>query len=193
MQATLWPCANIGKRGPQKPCLICRVSTSRACPKPLVNRGQLRHDHGLDPPLVHWLPEARAALALDRNLALANAIIGRGKIFVGRAEETEAHVNEALRLSPRDTVAYIWMTTACVAKNHLGSWEQASWFRRAIEANRNHPLAFFLLAASLAQLGRLGEARSAVQAGLALNPAYRLPRPHRLGGDERRPHVSRPA
>src|ERR1700729_3179703 len=49
------------------------------------------------------------ALALDRNLAHAHSIIGRAKIFVGRAEETEAYVAEALRLSPRDTMAYIWM------------------------------------------------------------------------------------
>jgi hypothetical protein len=40
-----------------------------------------------------------------------------------------------------------------MAKNHLGSWEQAAaWFRLAIEANRNYPLAFFQLAAALAQL-----------------------------------------
>ena len=30
--------------------------------------------------------------------------VGRGKIFVGRAEETEAQIAEALRLSPRDTM-----------------------------------------------------------------------------------------
>ena len=82
-----------------------------------------------------------------------------------------------------------------MAKLHLGSWEQAvAWFRRAIEANRNYPHAYFSLAAALAQLGRLDEARSAVKAGLALNPSLRhLPRPRRLDGDERRPDVSGPA
>ena len=123
------------------------------------------------------IAECEHALALDRNLANAHAIIGLGKIFIGRAEETEAHVAEALRLSPRDTMAYIWMTIAGIAKNHLGSWEQAvAWFRRAIEANRNYPLAYFALAAALAQLGRLDEARSAVKAGLALNPAFTISR-----------------
>ena len=38
---------------------------------------------------------------LDRNLADAHAYIGLGKIFTGRAEEAEAHIGEALRLSPR--------------------------------------------------------------------------------------------
>ena len=35
-----------------------------------------------------------------------------GKIYTGRAEEAEAHIVEALRLSPRDTLAYIWMNFA---------------------------------------------------------------------------------
>jgi len=123
------------------------------------------------------IAECEHALELDRNLAEAHSIIGLGKIFVGRAEETEAHIAEAVRLSPRDTLAYIWLFIAGVAKNYLSSWEQAvGWFRRAIEANRNFPLAFFHLSAALAQLGRLDEARSAVKAGLALDPAFSISR-----------------
>ena len=56
--------------------------------------------------------ECEHALALDRNLADPHSFIGIGKIFIGRAEETEAHVVEALRVSPRDTMAYTWMTFA---------------------------------------------------------------------------------
>ena len=123
------------------------------------------------------IAECEHALALDRNLASAHSIIGYGKIYIGRAEETEAHIVEALRLSPRDTRAYLWMTNAGNAKNQLGSYEQAvAWFRQAIDANRNHPLTHFYLAAALAQIGRLDEARSAVKAGLALNPTYAISR-----------------
>ena len=117
------------------------------------------------------------ALELDRNLAFAHFDIGLAKVFMGRAEETEAHVVEALRLSPRDTLAYVWMHIAGMAKNQLGSWEQAvAWFRRSIEANRNYPAACFNLAAALAQLDRLDEARSVVKAGLALNPTHTVSR-----------------
>ena len=74
-------------------------------------------------------------------------------------------------------MAYVWMTYVGVAKNRLGSYEQAiAWFRRAIEANRNYPLTYFALAAALAQLGRPDEARSAVKGGLALNPAFSVSR-----------------
>jgi tetratricopeptide (TPR) repeat protein len=115
------------------------------------------------------------ALVLDRNLANAHSTIGFGKISIGRAQETESHIGEALRLSPRDTLAYIWMDIAGLAKLHLGSYEQAvAWWRRSNEANRNYPPAYFQLAAALAHLGRLDEARSAVKAGLALNPTYTI-------------------
>ena len=117
------------------------------------------------------------ALALDRNLAHAHSLIGLGEIYIGRAEETEAHIGEALRLSPRDAMAYIWMHIAGMAKNHLCLYEQAvAWSRRAIEANRNYPTANFFLGVALAELGRLDEARSAVKAGVALNPAFTISR-----------------
>jgi TolB-like protein/class 3 adenylate cyclase len=123
------------------------------------------------------IAECDHALALDRNLADAHSFIGLGKIFIGRAQETQAHIDEALRLSPRDTAAYAWMAVAGIANNHLGSYEQAvAWCRRAIEANRNYPEAYFHLAVALAQLDRPVEAYSAVNAGLALNPTFVLSR-----------------
>ena len=96
------------------------------------------------------------ALALDRNLATAHSAIGFGKIFIGRAEEAEAHIGEALRLSLRDTTAYIWINMAGLAKLHFGDYEQAvTWCRRSIEANRNFPSANFDLAAALVLLGSI--------------------------------------
>ena len=50
------------------------------------------------------IAECEQALALDRNLADAHGLIGLAKFFLGRGEETEAHIQEALRLSPRDTL-----------------------------------------------------------------------------------------
>ena len=123
------------------------------------------------------MAECEHALALDRNLADAHSLIGFGKIYVGRAEESEAHIIEALRLSPRDTLAYSWMNVAGLAKLHLSSHEQSvAWLRRAVEANRNYPAANFHLAAALALLDRVDEARSAVKAGLAFDPPFTISR-----------------
>jgi TolB-like protein/Flp pilus assembly protein TadD len=126
---------------------------------------------------VQGIAECERALALDRNLATAHAAIGSAKCSIGRAEETEAHVREALRLSPRDTFAYIWMLNAGYAKLLLGSDKEAvTQLRRSIEINRTYSNSHFWLAAALAHLDRLDEARSAVQAGLALDPTFTMRR-----------------
>jgi TolB-like protein/class 3 adenylate cyclase len=121
------------------------------------------------------IAEYERALALDRNMAGAHALIGQNKLFIGRAEETEAHVLEALRLSPRDPWAYIWRLTAGFAACLLGRNEEAaSWFRQSIEANRNFALCHFIYATALANTGRLKEARSEVAAGLALDRHFSI-------------------
>lgn len=121
------------------------------------------------------IAECERALALDRNLANAHGWIGRGKFHLGRAEETEAHIHEAFRLSPRDIFAYRWMMVMGIAKFWLGAdVEAVVWLRRSIEANRNFPFTHFFLAAVLASLGALDEARGAVQAGLSLDAGFTI-------------------
>ena len=89
------------------------------------------------------------ALALDPNLALAHAWIGAAKYFLGRGSESEIHIREMLRLSPRDTFAYAWMAVAGVVKLTLGSDEEAvTWLQRAVEANPSYPVAHFWLASA---------------------------------------------
>ena len=101
------------------------------------------------------IAELERALALDPNLATAHGDIGLAKIFVGRPEETEAQEKEALRLSPRDSFAWLWLHFAGAAKMALGANEEAvTLFRRSIENNRTNPLTRFFLAAALANLGR---------------------------------------
>jgi TolB-like protein len=123
------------------------------------------------------IAQCEHALALDRNLAPAHAVIGGAKAFLGRGEETEPHINEALRLSPRDIFAHRWMAMAGFAKAQLGADAEAVvWLRRAIDANRNSSLAHFALAATLAWLGGLDEARTVAQTGLALDPSFTIRR-----------------
>jgi TolB-like protein/Flp pilus assembly protein TadD len=123
------------------------------------------------------IAEFERALELDRNLARAHALIGLAKLFLGRGEETEPHVNEAFRLSPRDTFAPEWLTYVGTAKAQLGADAEAvSWMRRGLDANRNFSLAHFILGAALARLGELEQARAAIQAGLALDPKFTIHR-----------------
>jgi tetratricopeptide (TPR) repeat protein len=127
--------------------------------------------------VAQGIRECERALVLDHNLADAHGCIGMAKYFAGRAAETEAHVREALRLSPRDVFANRWMLFVGIAKSQLGKDTEAiGWLRRSIEANRNFPLAHFHLAEALALLGELDEARAAARAGLALDPGFNLRR-----------------
>ena len=123
------------------------------------------------------IAECERALALDRNLADAHGMIGLAKVYLGRSEETEAHIEEALRLSPRDTFSFRWLHFRALAKLQLGAdGEAIVWLRRSIETNRGYPLAHFHLAAALALTGQLDQARAAAQAGLALEPTFTVRR-----------------
>jgi TolB-like protein/Tfp pilus assembly protein PilF len=127
--------------------------------------------------VAQGIAECEHALVLNRNLAGAHALIGFAKILLGRGAETEPHINEAFRLSPRDTHADRWMLWVGNAKAHLNADSEAVvWLRRGLEANRNTSYAHFHLAAMLARLGELDEARAEVQAGLALDPSFTIRR-----------------
>ena len=121
--------------------------------------------------------EFERALELEPNLAQAHGQMGMAKIVLGRPEDTEAHIREALRLSPRDTFAHLWCTHAGLAKLIVGKLEEGeAWLRRSIETNPNNPMSHFYLACALVYLGRLPEARSEASVGLAINPAFNLAR-----------------
>lgn len=121
--------------------------------------------------------ECQRALALDRNLADAHVMLGIAKFYAGCGAETESHVNEALRLSPRDIFAFHWMSTAGFAKLQIeADAEAVTWFARGIEANRNFPNLHFGYAAALALRGRLDDAQAAAKTGLALDPTFTIRR-----------------
>jgi TolB-like protein/class 3 adenylate cyclase len=126
---------------------------------------------------AHGILECEHALSLDRNLANAHGWIGLAKYYLGRPEETEAHVHEALRLSPRDIFVHRWMMFVGIANVALSAdTEAVVWLRRSIEANRNYPLAHFHLAVALALRGSLDEARAAARVGLAFDPSFTIRR-----------------
>ena len=123
------------------------------------------------------IAECERALAIDPNLAAAHGAIGAFKAHIGRDEETEAHVREALRLSPRDGSVFLWLMFVGGANVNLGRYEEAIvWLNRSIEANRNNPLCHFHLAGTYTLLGRMEEACATARTGLALNPDFTVAR-----------------
>ncbi|MGA9850029.1 MAG: tetratricopeptide repeat protein, partial [Roseiarcus sp.] len=127
--------------------------------------------------IARGIEELERALAIDPNLATARAHIGGVHAYIDRAGETEAQVLEALRLSPRDRSAYAWLNHIGWSKACVGEFADAAlWFRRSIDVNHNNLFAYFNLAACLAHLGRIDEARREAEAGLAVAPNFTIRR-----------------
>jgi TolB-like protein/class 3 adenylate cyclase len=117
--------------------------------------------------------ECERTLSLNPSLASAHAMLGFAKYLVGKGEETESHVEEALRLSPLDSFAYLWMLFAGVAKIQADQYDAAAtWLRRSIEINTNSPWAHLHLGIALYLTGSLAEAKAEISTGLQLDPSF---------------------
>jgi tetratricopeptide (TPR) repeat protein len=126
---------------------------------------------------LRGIGELERAIAIDPNFAFARAVMGIAQLYVGRAQDTEAFVREAMRLSPRDPLIYVWFSHVGEAKACLGEFDEAMvWLRRSIDANRNFPWTRFVLASCLAHLQAIDEARQEAKAGLALDPEFTVAR-----------------
>ncbi|HXW49218.1 MAG TPA: adenylate/guanylate cyclase domain-containing protein, partial [Xanthobacteraceae bacterium] len=104
---------------------------------------------------LRGLAELERALQLNPSEASVHGHIGYAKICLGRAEETEAHVREIFRFSPRNSFTYLWMSYIGIADLLLGRDEEAVvWLQRSIDTNANYSLSRFYLAAALAHWGK---------------------------------------
>jgi TolB-like protein/class 3 adenylate cyclase len=123
------------------------------------------------------LAECEIALALDRNLVWSHALAGLMKIFLGRAEETEADVAAALRLSPREPGIASWHLFIGIADLCLGRLDQAlEQLRKSAALNPGFGISHIFLAAALALAGRTAAATAAGATGLKLLPNFTIAR-----------------
>ncbi|MET4478536.1 adenylate/guanylate cyclase domain-containing protein [Bradyrhizobium sp. F1.13.3] len=123
------------------------------------------------------LRELEFAIAMDPNLAWAHADAGFLKVLLGRAEEAEADLTNAIRLSPRDPGLDRWYALLGIADLFLGRLDSAmDRLRNSVGMNPNVAMPYFFLATSLALNGRAAEAREARNAGLRLDPNFTIAR-----------------
>jgi TolB-like protein len=100
--------------------------------------------------------------------AVALAWMGETDLAVERAEQ-------ALRLSPFDSLSYMSYDALSVAHFHAERFEKArEAAQRASESNPSFSVPPILLSATLERLGRHGEARAAADRALALNPRFTI-------------------
>jgi TolB-like protein len=103
----------------------------------------------------------RRAVELNPNSAKAHGDLGRGLAFAGQDCEAIAQAEEAIRLSPLDPDMALFLGAIAVA--HYGAGRYADALRHSEELLRSRPGfqgAQRLRCASLAQTGRIDEARS---------------------------------
>jgi TolB-like protein/Flp pilus assembly protein TadD len=111
------------------------------------------------------------AIELNPNLWAAHGVLGMVLAFAGQSEAAVERVQEAFRLCPYSPLDMIWYANLSVAALVAGDLETAAgWARRSVQESPEFPGGHRLLAASSAQLGRLEEARGALEAALSLVP-----------------------
>jgi TolB-like protein len=101
------------------------------------------------------------AVSLNPNSAAAHSHLSRGYAFAGRDREAIEHGEEAIRLSPLDPEMALFLGAIAVA--HFAAGRYAEAIDRSLEAQRLRPGfqgSRRLLCASLANAGRVEEARS---------------------------------
>jgi TolB-like protein len=118
-----------------------------------------------------------AALAVSPSSALTyilgSVILG----FAGEAERAIEWAERGMRLSPFDPWAFSAFHALTLAHFHHGRYEAAAdAAHKAVQSNPAFSFSYTLLAAPLAKLGRLEEAKAAAARVLELQPAFRYGR-----------------
>jgi tetratricopeptide (TPR) repeat protein len=113
----------------------------------------------------------RQALELNPNLAIAEGRLAHVLSFQGEYEQAIVHAERAYRLSPLDPFYSWWGPAKMIAAFGAGDYEEAAESaRKAIRLKPEFPPYWRNLAASLAQLDRIEEARAATDRLLQLLP-----------------------
>ena len=115
------------------------------------------------------------ALAINPCCAFAWARSATTANFLGRGEEAQQRVRNAIRLSPFDKQAFTFLTTNATASFVLGRYEEAiELYEKARRANPRYKAAWRMLIASLALVGRVEEARSEAAAFMQYDTDFRV-------------------
>jgi TolB-like protein/tetratricopeptide (TPR) repeat protein len=118
-----------------------------------------------------------AALAISPSSALTYILGGVMLGWSGDAERAIAWSEQGMRLSPFDSWAFAAFDAQAMSHFLRGRYDQACRAaQRAVQANPAHSITYVQLAAALAKLGRLEEARAAAATVLELHPTFRYNR-----------------
>jgi adenylate cyclase len=131
--------------------------------------GEMRLYHG---DYEGALAEVERALEMTPNLAGAHGWRGSVLILSGRVGEGLASLRTSIRLDPRDPFLALRLNHLAVGLYLSREYEAAiEAARRGIRSNPDFPSTYRWVAAALGQLGRLEEAKLALEKAIAVAPA----------------------
>jgi tetratricopeptide (TPR) repeat protein len=119
----------------------------------------------------------RQSIAINRNHAPAYFFYGLNLIRLGHPRETISWVERAFALSPRDPLRSVWY--GAIARAHVAVGDDALAVEAAekgIASNRNHAHNHAVLAGALANLGRMAEAKAALEELQRVQPGISVSR-----------------
>jgi TolB-like protein/tetratricopeptide (TPR) repeat protein len=118
-----------------------------------------------------------AALAISPSSALTYIL---GSVMLGWSGEADRAIEwskRGMRLSPFDPWAFAAFDAQAMGHFHRGRYNDACRAAyRSVQANPRHSITYVQLAAALAKLGRLNEAKVAAARVLELHPTFRFSR-----------------
>ncbi len=115
------------------------------------------------------------AIELNPSLVTGYISLGAALILSGRPEEGAERLETAIRLSPNDFLLHAWLGTLSRSYYQAKEYEKAlESARKSLQRSENYPMGYHALCSALAMLGRLDEAKAALDRFLELSPGYSL-------------------
>jgi TolB-like protein len=116
-----------------------------------------------------------AALDLNPNFAAATGSIGFALALDGQSDLAIIHFDQAMRMSPRDPLNSFFFVGVAAAHYLAGRYSNAiEWARKAVQLRPGYLGGHRILCASLAQIGQIEDARTAMSTLFQLQPALSI-------------------
>ena len=117
------------------------------------------------------IAEAEASLRADPSFAQAYFPMAEGELQLGRYEQSMAHLEQAMRISPRDSNIGVWHSAMGRDLLALRQTEAAvQEGLKAIDLGYRTPFTYASLAAFYAAVDKVPEAKAALAEAMKLNP-----------------------
>jgi adenylate cyclase len=117
------------------------------------------------------IAEAEATLRADPSFAQAYRPMAVGEMLLGRYEQAISHLEQAMRISPRDSFVGLWhmeMGRAFLGLRRTDAAVQEGL--KAIDSGYRQPLSYTALAAFYGAADKIPEAKTALAEAMKLNP-----------------------